>query len=173
MKNNVYKLRITCLSLGFQLFPRLLKGIAIVNRLNRKVEYALMALKVMSRKRPGERTSAADVAEETGTPFDALARVLQLMAQKDILRSEQGAHGGYVVVRDLHRVSLFELMELLLGPLGVAKCLQASNDCDLHPTCNIISPVTILNRKLADFYRELSVGELLRLKEAPVAEAQP
>ncbi len=36
-----------------------------VNRLNRKVEYALMALKVMAKKRQGELTSVKEVVDQT------------------------------------------------------------------------------------------------------------
>lgn len=138
-----------------------------MNRLNRKVEYALMGLKIMAQKRPGELTSAKEIVELTGSPFDATARVLQQMAQKGILRSEQGAHGGYVVIRDLAKVSLYELMELILGPLAVAKCVgeDAVSSCDLKQKCNISSPVSLLNRKLGEFYQNLSIAELLRLKE--------
>jgi Rrf2 family nitric oxide-sensitive transcriptional repressor len=143
-----------------------------VNRLNRKIEYALMALKVMVQKRPGELTSVKEVVELTGCPFDATARVLQYLAQKQILRSEQGAHGGYVLVRDLHRVSLFELMEIVLGRVAVAKCLH-HGICDLKDTCNILSPVTTLNRKVSEFYQNLSVGELLKVNDrAPLEVAR-
>lgn len=145
-----------------------------MNRLNRKVEYALMALKVMAQKRQGELTSAKEVVEQTGCPFDATARVLQQMGQKGILRSEQGAYGGYVVIRDLSKVSIFELMETILGPMAVAKCLQGDAGCDLKSKCNIVSPVNVLNRRLMEFYQSLSVGELLRLRdrgdERPVSE---
>ena len=137
-----------------------------MNRLNRKVEYALMALKVMAVKRPGELTSAKDVVEATGCPFDATARVLQQLVQADVLRSEQGAHGGYVLIRDLNRFSRFQLQEIILGEMAVAKCLTEEKDCDLKSTCNILSPVTILNRRLSDFYSQLTVGELLKLKRA-------
>jgi Rrf2 family protein len=133
--------------------------------LNRKVEYALMALKVMAGKRPGELTSAKEVVEQTGCPFDATARVLQQLAQKEILRSEQGAHGGYVLVRDLGKVSLYDLMQIVLGPVAVAKCLQDPHGCDLTHTCNIISPVSLFNRRLNEFYQGLSVGELLRVRD--------
>ena len=124
-----------------------------------------MALKIMAHKRQGELTSAKEVVDITGSPFDATARVLQQMAQKEILRSEQGVHGGYVVIRDLGKVSLYELMELILGPMGVAKCVLDESGCELRSSCNIISPVSLLNRKLVEFYQNLSVGELLRLKE--------
>ena len=136
-----------------------------MNRLNRKVEYALMALKVMAQKRQGELTSAKEIVEQTGCPFDATARVLQLMVQRGILRSEQGAHGGYVLIRDLGKISFFDLNELILGPMAVAKCLHAPSECELTGTCNIMSPVAALNRRLAEFYQGLSVGELLRVRE--------
>lgn len=132
-----------------------------MNRLNRKVEYALMALKIMVQKRHGELTSAKEIVEATGSPFDATARVLQRMTQGGILRSEHGAHGGYVLVRDLSRLSLFELTLLLLGPIKAAKCLQARGECELIGRCNIHSPISALNRKQEEFYRGLMLGDLL------------
>ena len=142
-----------------------------MNRLNRKVEYALMALKVMAQKRQGELTSAKEVADQTGCPFDATARVLQQLVQRGILRSEQGAHGGYLLVRDLNKVSFFDLNEMILGPIAVAKCLHSASDCELIGSCNIVTPVTNLNRKLADFYQSFSVGELLRMRERSASSA--
>ncbi len=143
-----------------------------MNRLNRKVEYALMALKVMADKRPGELTSAKEVVDLTGSPFDATARVLQQMAQREILRSEQGAYGGYLLIRDLNRVSILELMELILGNLAVAKCVGADGDCDLKTSCNIVSPITTLNRRLLDFYSTLMIGDLLKLSKKVVSEPE-
>lgn len=140
-----------------------------MNRLNRKVEYALMALKVMAQRRQGELTSAKEVVDAVGAPFDATARVMQQMVQKQILHSEQGAHGGYHLIRDLNKISLFELMEIILGPLTVARCLHGQNECELAGNCNIMSPVQLLNRRLADFYRGISVAELLR---GPKRESQ-
>lgn len=134
-----------------------------MNRLNRKVEYALMALKVMAHKRAGELTSAKEIVDSTGCPFDATARVLQQMAQREILRSEQGAHGGYVLIRDLNKVSFYELMELILGSLAVAKCMNEESGCELKSSCNIVSPISILNRRLTEFYQGLMVGDLLKI----------
>ena len=144
-----------------------------MNRINRKVEYALMALKHMRAKAPGELTTAKEVSELFGSPFDATARALQMLAQKGVLRSEQGAHGGYQITRDLGRVSLHDLMEMLLGPLGVARCLNESEvPCEIRGTCNIVSPMQALNRKLSEFYRALSVAELLNGGDQKQAQNQ-
>lgn len=135
-----------------------------MTKLNRKLEYALMALKLMAHKRQGELTTAKEVVEAVGCPFDATARVMQMMCQHGILKSEHGAHGGYLLVRDLAKVSIFDLMEIILGPRAAAKCLQGA--CDLEASCNIMSPVTVLNRKQQEFFRGISVGELLRKPKA-------
>ncbi len=144
-----------------------------MNKINRKVEYALMGLKHMRSKQPGELTTAKEVSSAYGSPFDATARVMQILAQNGVLRVEHGAYGGYQITRDLTRVSLYELMQMILGPVEVAKCLHEKGDshCEIRETCNIVSPVSHLNRKLIEFYRGLSVGELLETKKAASSEA--
>lgn len=123
-----------------------------------------MALKLMAHKRPGELTSAKEVAMHTGGSFDVVAQVMRALAQNDLLRSEQGPQGGYNIVRDLQRVSVLELMEMIEGPVQVAKCLNDNSACELHSSCNIQSPVEQLNKKLNEFYRDLKVAELLKLR---------
>ncbi|MDX9731515.1 MAG: Rrf2 family transcriptional regulator [Bdellovibrionales bacterium] len=138
-----------------------------MNRIHRKVEYALIALKHMRAKAPGEKTTVKEIAALYGCPHDVTARVLQTLANKSILISEQGAHGGYMISRDLSRVSLHELLEMLLGPLGVARCLHANREgehdaaCELRGTCNIVSPIQLLNRKISDLYKNIMVSELI------------
>jgi Rrf2 family protein len=132
-----------------------------MNKLNRKVEYSLMALKHMSRKMPGELTSAKEVADSYQAPFDATARVMQLMAQSGILRSSPGVQGGYQITKDLSKVTLHDLMELIQGPTQIAKCLHKQEPCEIQSSCNIVSPVHALNQKLNDFYKNVTLKELL------------
>lgn len=135
-------------------------------KINRKLEYALMALKYMAAKMPGELTSAKEISESCGSPFDATARVMQQMAHNGILRSEQGAYGGYQLIKDVQKVSFYQLSEMILGPTRLAKCLHDDVKCDLLTTCNIIQPVHVLQKRLVDFLDETTLGDLLRLKEA-------
>jgi Rrf2 family transcriptional regulator, nitric oxide-sensitive transcriptional repressor len=130
-----------------------------MNKLNRKIEYSLIALKHMSSKRPGELTTAKEVADHFRAPFDATARVLQIMAQQGLLRAEHGVLGGYQITRDLSRVSLHELIEMIQGPTKIARCMHAP--CELHSHCNILSPIQKLNHRLEDFYRSVTLADLV------------
>lgn len=132
-----------------------------MNKLNRKLEYALMALKHMSQKIPGELTSAKEVSENFSTPFDATARVMQAMAQKGLLRAEHGAFGGYQITKDLGKVTMLNLLEIVEGPTAMVKCFAKESPCEIQGTCNIHSPVQILQHKLNEFYGNITLKELL------------
>ncbi len=110
---------------------------------------------------PGELTSAKEIADKYQSPFDATARVMQLMAQNGILKSEQGAQGGYQITKDLSKVTMQDLIQVVQGPTSIAKCLSEDEPCELQNNCNIVSPVNVLNQKLADFYKNLTLKELL------------
>lgn len=144
-----------------------------MNKINRKLEYALMALKYMSKKIPGELTTAKEVSDSFRTPFDATARVMQQMAQKGgILRSEYGASGGYQITKDLAKVSIQDLIDIIEGPTALVKCLHKEGEegrCDIKDTCNILSPVKYLNQKLSDFYKGISLKEVLLDRSAPTS----
>jgi Rrf2 family protein len=137
-----------------------------MNKLNRKLEYSLMALKHMAQKTPGDLTTAKEVSESYQAPFDATARVMQVMAQRGLLKSEQGAFGGYQITRDLSHVTLNDLIEIVQGPTQIAKCMQhgkADQDgpCEIQSSCNIMSPVANLNQRLTDFYKSVFIKELI------------
>jgi len=130
-------------------------------KLNRKLEYSLMALRIMSEKRPGELTTAKEICDRCCCPVDATSKVLQVLARHQVLKSEQGPQGGYFIQKDLAKLSLYELTEMILGPLGVVKCLRSSMGCDIKQSCNIVAPMIALNSKLTDFYKKLGIQELI------------
>ena len=147
-----------------------------MNKINRKLEYALIGLKHMRAKAPGELTSVKELSSAYGCPFDATSRVMQVLAQKGVLISEQGAHGGYMIGRDLVKLSFQELSEILLGKIAIARCLSDSSDvgehaCEIRGSCNIVTPVQMLNRKLNEFYSRLSIAELLETRAMKASKA--
>jgi Rrf2 family transcriptional regulator, nitric oxide-sensitive transcriptional repressor len=131
-------------------------------KITRKIEYSLMALRHMASKYQGELTTAKEVADAYKTPFDMTSKVMQVMAHKGLLKSEHGAHGGYLILKDLSKVSFYDLIQMVEGPIAIVKCLNLGpSSCELSHSCNIISPVNLLNEKIVDFYRNLPVFELI------------
>ena len=129
-------------------------------RIHRKVEYALMALCYMDRKGGAELTSAREICQSTGSSFDGVARVMQILAQERVLESAQGVQGGYRLNQPLNQVSLYSLTKVLLGSVRLAKCLNGEDLCELSPQCNIKLPVKKLDELQTEFYKNIKVSEL-------------
>lgn len=139
-----------------------------MNKIHRKMEYALIALKHMSQKRPGELTTVKEICQKYGTPFDATARVMQQMVQGKFLKSEQGAYGGYLIMRDLTKVSVKDLIERVVGPIEAVPCIVTEPDsanCELKAQCNIKQPLSLLNDKLIQFYEQINLHQLLNVRQ--------
>lgn len=129
---------------------------------NKKVEYALIALKHMAQIEDGILCSVKEICEQYKAPFDVTSRSMQQMASHGILKSEKGVNGGYRVSQDLNEISMLSLVEILLGSVHVAKCLPGDgSSCKLGETCNLINPMMKLDSRLRQFLESVTVGELL------------
>jgi Rrf2 family protein len=139
-------------------------------KITKEVEYALIALKFMHEARPGQIISAREVCDDKNLPFDATSRTMQKLAKRHILKSNQGKAGGYQLVADLSRVSVYDFMDAAVGPVELAKCLGVKCGCQLVETCNIISPMTVLNNKLIDFYKSINLRDLFDSRSSDEAD---
>ena len=140
-------------------------------KISRKVEYALMALKHMDAQPSDHLTSTKELCDQLQLSFEVVAKVMQSLNAAGILRSEQGAHGGYRIARPLDQVSLHEINEAVLGPLQFAYCLHSDSvRCQLTGSCNVISPVVTISKRIEELFRELRVADLLGVDEPVEAE---
>ncbi|MFN8945176.1 MAG: RrF2 family transcriptional regulator [Pseudobdellovibrionaceae bacterium] len=130
-------------------------------KLNKKIEYALMSLKTLHEMAASEKLSAKDIAERINAPFDVIARVLQVLAQKNLLDVERGVQGGYRIGKNLHEMTLKDLVEVIDGPIVAVKCQDHMAHCEIQKSCNILSPMSRLNSKMNDFYQNIKLDELL------------
>src|SRR3954447_6879363 len=116
-------------------------------KLNRTTEYGLMALKHMSRKcapTGNVVTSAREVADAYGLPFEITAKTLQRLKDTGLIQSAQGSRGGYTLLRSLSDVSLAEFLRLMEGPQAIVACTgavaageSATAGCEYGGRCEI------------------------------------
>jgi Rrf2 family nitric oxide-sensitive transcriptional repressor len=139
-------------------------------KLSRKTEYALISLKHLLQQKDQGLTSAKEISNLYKAPFDVVSRVLQILNQAGIVKSIQGVQGGYHLVTDLSQFSFHQLIELIEGPLALVKCIHDNESCEMAKSCNIISPLALLNDKIADFYKTIKISDLLTQNNFAMSE---
>ena len=132
-------------------------------KLNRKIEYGLVALKHMYNKPRDDLTSVREICDVYNTPFDPLAHVMRILNSEGVLKSEQGAHGGYRLVSDLSKINLAQFMEMIEGQLSWTDCMRKEEDrkCGITKNCNIVASMQSFNKRLMSFFRSINLSDLL------------
>lgn len=129
-----------------------------------------MALRHMSRKR-SEVTSAREIADSYGLPFEITAKTLQRLKDTGLIQSAQGARGGYTLQRQLADVSLAEFLRLMEGPQSVVACAGTASDpaaasghgdtgCEYRGRCEIKHLMSDLNSRIFAFLSSIRLAEL-------------
>lgn len=136
-------------------------------KVNKKIEYALMALKFMAAREDGALTSAREICDKFNTPFDTTAKVMQTMNSNDILKSVKGIKGGYSLNKKLSEITYMDLVRMIEGVDGGSICQGHKGTCELFGTCNISTPMKKLYEKINEYLEGLSLEELLLENDFP------
>jgi Rrf2 family protein len=147
-------------------------------KINKRVEYALIALKYLSGSEIDKLISAREICDRFHLPFDPMAKVLQQLNNAQVLHSIKGVKGGYVLKMDLKELSFMTLSRIIEKQNGLNPCENHQGTCEHAAECNIQGPIKNLNRMVHDYLENVSVQNLLfattdELTSLPEMEAQP
>jgi Rrf2 family protein len=88
-----------------------------------------------------------------------LAKIMQRLARKGLVVSQQGTHGGYLLGRDPSRISIVDVIEALDGPIGITPCERGSN-CEQLEKCSVKDPLMAVRAKMVRVLGDTSIYEL-------------
>ena len=135
-------------------------------KLTKKADYGLMAMRHLAERAHEGACSAKDVADAYGIPQEVLAKILQRLVKAGLLRSQHGTNGGYTLARDAAKISAFEVIRAIDGPLFITSCVTVRGECDQSDRCNIREPLRKVNHSIEEVLRRITISEM---KEEPAA----
>jgi Rrf2 family protein len=106
-------------------------------------------------------TSAREIAETYHIPLPILAKVLQKLAGKGLVKSVHGTKGGYVLAKQAGDITLAMVVEVFEGPLAMTECFRDEKiTCPQWDGCTIKSPLYELNHKIYNLLVNTTVADL-------------
>jgi Rrf2 family protein len=129
-------------------------------KLTKKADYGLMAMKHLAEHGHDRACSAKDVAESYGIPPEALAKILQRLVKAGLLISQHGTNGGYILARDAEKISAFEVIRAIDGPLFITSCITVRGECDQTDRCTIREPLRRVNESIEQVLKGISISEM-------------
>ena len=80
-----------------------------------------------------------------------------------------GTNGGYTLARDPRRISAFEVIRAIDGPLFITSCSTSHSDCDQSDRCTVREPLRKVSRSIEEVLNRLTIWEMTE----PEPEAPP
>jgi Rrf2 family protein len=133
-------------------------------KLTKKADYGLMAMKHLAERAHKGACSAKDVADAYSIPQEALAKILQRLVKAGLLQSQHGANGGYMLARAANKISAFEVIRAIDGPLFITSCITVRGECGQSGRCTIREPLRRVNESIEQVLRRITISEM---KEEP------
>ena len=129
-------------------------------RLSKKADYSLMALKHILAKE-NQPSSAREISQAYGIPFEVLAKLLQRLARKGFLISQHGTKGGYSPARSPGTISVRDVLEAIEGPLAMLDCSNPrKGTCEQEKNCSVRRPLARVEQKVLDLLGQTTLGEI-------------
>lgn len=133
--------------------------------LSRKSDYALRAVIYLARLSPERYGRVSEIAKAKDIPQAFLAQILPLLANRGVVKSQQGAHGGYALARLPKQISFLDVIESVEGPLRLNKCVEGQHDdCSILDRCEMLHVWNQAQAQTVDFLRSVTMADML---EAP------
>lgn len=133
-------------------------------RLSNLADYAVVAMCAASRHCGGQRTSATELAAETGLPLPTVQKLVSALSRAGLLRSVRGAGGGLQLARPAAAISLADIVEAIEGPIALTACIEGA-DCALNDDCRVRPHWPIVNQTLRAALADVPLTKLALERE--------
>ena len=127
-------------------------------KITRKVEYALIAVRHL-KENSENLITANEISSSYGIPKEILAKTMQKLAKKNIIKSVKGPYGGYKAMDKSSSTTLNDFFEILEGPTAIMDCYFDSG-CDHLTSCNIRTPINKINDSIRNLFDKLTLADI-------------
>ena len=130
-------------------------------RLTRAGEYAVRCILHLAQKGKGILASRHEIALSCNIPDQFLAKIAQQLSRAGIIGIQQGAKGGYLLLKDPEKLSLLEVIEAIIGEIFLNDCVIRPESCRASSTCAVNRIWLKARDQLRQTLNEVTFAQLL------------
>ncbi|MFA6994990.1 MAG: Rrf2 family transcriptional regulator [Patescibacteria group bacterium] len=107
-------------------------------QINTRVDYGLMIMFELAQK-PKLVTPVTSIAKRMQVSSIYLIQIAQSLFKAGLIKSKEGAQGGYYLAKPAGRISILQILEALEGKIEVSCTINQAHKCPNMNGCRIRS----------------------------------
>lgn len=131
-------------------------------RISTKGRYALRMLVDLAEHRNGHFISLRDIAERQNISKKYLEQIIPLFNKADLLKTNRGAQGGYMLAREPREYTVGEVLRLTEGTLVPVSCAgEEPAACGRSADCAMLPVWRGLSKAINDYLDSVTLQDIL------------
>ncbi len=128
-------------------------------KFSKKVEYALIALLHIAKKRNGELTTARELSDKFSISLELMGKILQSLVKSRLIVSVQGVKGGYYLALPMEQINLSSVIKAIDGPIALTDCIASGDfeSCERGKNCLIRNSMEDIQSRLVAMLDQISL----------------
>jgi Rrf2 family protein len=132
---------------------------------SRSAEYAIRAFVNLAQVPDGRFAMVKQIAADEEIPAHFLAKILQQLARKGLLRSSKGPTGGFSLCVPPDEVRMLDIVEALDGLSEYEKCASGLAECSDDMCCPLHDSWKVLRSRIMDYLGRNTIADLAKALE--------
>ncbi len=131
-------------------------------RITLESDYALRILTAMAAYEGV--TDAKTISTDTSVTQRFTLKILHKLVQSGLVQSFKGVNGGYRLKVSPDSISLKKVIELIDGPIAIARCLDSEEGCSLNcdkSACDYHHIFDIISIELANKLNRITIQDVI------------
>ncbi len=129
---------------------------------SRSAEYAIRAFVHLASVPAGKYAMVKNIAAEADIPAHFLAKILQQLARKNLLKSSKGPTGGFCLRIPAEQVSMKQLVEAVDGLGDFQRCPAGMAECNDNMPCGMHDSWKELRSRIIEYLEHTSIANLAK-----------
>ena len=109
-------------------------------------------------------TDAKTISQNTSVTIRFTLKILHKLVQGDLVQSYKGVNGGYQLKKKPREITLKQVIELIDGPIAIARCLDSEEGCSLNcdkSACDYHHIFDIISIDLANKLNRITIQDVI------------
>ncbi len=129
-------------------------------RVNKLTDYATVVLIDIAGGRALQSTH--QISDHTGIPFPTVAKLMKSLSRAGLVRALRGTHGGYAMARDMHAITIADIIQAVEGPIALTACADTSDEhCGIEKICPVQGKWNRVNRAVTEALRDVTLADMV------------
>lgn len=127
--------------------------------ITRRSDYAMRVFRVL---KDGKIHNVREICEKEDIPKAFAYKILRELELADLVKSEIGNRGGYLLNGDLDKITLYDVVSITEGDLAILHCMK--DECNRNPEgmpCKVHNEIERIQNILIDEMKKKSISEIM------------